>query len=370
MNNTIYVILAGLSKCSLFKKELESVDREEINDKLYYVILAGLKHLGCSKFLTTYLKPYLLEHTFGNDSIILLHKLHESIAYPIEVKISGSISTPMDKTLLAVYRGYASDLKIPGKGHRIYMSAVSKVLNVTSLSQFSCDKCDYSNDLVDNSFGLSLPINSDDKTLSGCFRKMMEVKECPDYKCSNCHQNATHRQRISLALVSPLIIISLDRNNHTKSYDNTPIEYPTSLSLRPYLHPHLTSMGKDDYNLMAVACLSDHYYLIYRNDPGSDRWYRLYNDEISSVDSHQTPDAIGFFYQTEKGEFGISKLIQLFSKAQNKYEADQCCICYEEFKKDSKVHENGCGHIFHYECWMDYTEFTTHRHPPCPMCRM
>eukprot|EP01101_Sappina_pedata_P012176 TRINITY_DN8316_c0_g1_i1.p1 TRINITY_DN8316_c0_g1~~TRINITY_DN8316_c0_g1_i1.p1 ORF type:complete len:294 (+),score=75.82 TRINITY_DN8316_c0_g1_i1:261-1142(+) len=43
----------------------------------------------------------------------------------------------------------------------------------------------------------------------------------------------------------------------------------------------------------------------------------------------------------------------------------QCIVCMEEFERTSKAKQLPCGHLFHFDCILEWLE----RHNTCPMCR-
>ena len=77
--------------------------------------------------------------------------------------------------------------------------------------------------------------------------------------------------------------------------------------------------------------------------------------------------------EEEQKKMRIERLQKLLKKL--KYgsrkstgEAEACCICVEDFTKDSVVRETPCNHVFHDDCLMKWVE-TKLAAPDCPFCR-
>lgn len=54
---------------------------------------------------------------------------------------------------------------------------------------------------------------------------------------------------------------------------------------------------------MAIACVgqpNDYSYVIYRESPDSDQWFRCYAGESTPIDNYETEDAHYFFYQSDE----------------------------------------------------------------------
>ena len=47
---------------------------------------------------------------------------------------------------------------------------------------------------------------------------------------------------------------------------------------------------------------------------------------------------------------------------------ETCCICVEEFQKDSQVYKTSCGHVFHHECLQKWIQVKAKKRqdPDCP----
>lgn len=59
---------------------------------------------------------------------------------------------------------------------------------------------------------------------------------------------------------------------------------------------------------------------------------------------------------------------QVYSQVQNKNKVTNCCICFEDFVKDTVVRETECKHLFHDNCLMTWIQ-TKIEEPDCPYCR-
>ena len=46
-----------------------------------------------------------------------------------------------------------------------------------------------------------------------------------------------------------------------------------------------------------------------------------------------------------------------------------CCICYDEIKKNQLAYKTPCNHIFHKRCIQQWFDKSTTFVPTCPMCR-
>jgi len=75
----------------------------------------------------------------------------------------------------------------------------------------------------------------------------------------------------------------------------------------------------------------------------------------------------------EQKKMRIERLQKILKKtkygnSRHKKEAEACCICVEDFTKDSECRETPCNHIFHDDCLMKWVE-TKLAAPDCPFCR-
>lgn len=66
----------------------------------------------------------------------------------------------------------------------------------------------------------------------------------------------------------------------------------------------------------------------------------------------------------------LQKLLKKTKYGSSKHKQNQeaCCICVEDFTKDSECRETPCHHLFHEDCLMKWVE-TKLAAPDCPFCR-
>jgi ubiquitin C-terminal hydrolase len=222
----------------------------------------------------------------GEALLFLIDCLHEGLAHPVEMAITGEA---VSKTEQRLYKSYECWIQ----NYKKQWSSVVKVLHGQKLSVNICKKCGHITDAYESWSSLSIPIlNATEPgmpapSLYDCLKEYFKVETLEDYKCDGCKTKGDIDRSIRLSIIPEYIIVILNRFTNSGAKVKAKIDFDLdNVKLNEWF------IGNQDtsttYRAVAVidhrgSLAGGHYVSSARWEKDPSIWYRYDDDSVNEI---------------------------------------------------------------------------------------
>ena len=146
----------------------------------------------------------------GEALLFMLDCLHEGLAHPVEMVVTGIATTPEERRWTKSYEQWIQHYKKQ-------WSVVIKTLHGQKMTATTCKTCQYHSERFESMGSISLPIVNGDKpgspapTLLECLEDYFKEEILEDYHCDVCGKKREATQTSRLSILPKYIVLSIMR---------------------------------------------------------------------------------------------------------------------------------------------------------------
>jgi len=170
----------------------------------------------------------------GEALLFMLDCLHEGLAHPVEMVVTGIATTPEERRWTKSYEQWIQHYKKQ-------WSVVIKTLHGQKMTATTCKTCQYHSERFESWGSLSLPIVNGDKpgtpapTLIQCLEDYFKEEILEDYHCDVCGKKREASQTSRLSILPKYIVLSIMRYTNRGNKVRAKIDFDlNSVDLDPW----------------------------------------------------------------------------------------------------------------------------------------